>query len=173
MLIFTRLSAFVASALVLLGGAIISLGAVLLAPLGMWAWSAFLHRRHRPASRATSWLAAMASVAVGLLAVAGFALASLPPGGVHRMTQAMDSASVASAKTPPPAWLERMAPGAQARAASGSATPPSLRTPLLIWGGGVALLFLAAIVGSLGWVGGMLGGFAVTGRWPGAPVPTP
>jgi hypothetical protein len=173
MLTFTRVSAFVAGTVVLLAGAFISFGTALLAPLGMWTSSAFLRRRHRPATRATGWLTAMTSVAVGLLAVAAFALASLPAGGVHRMTQVVDSASAASAQAPPPAWMERLAPGTQARAASGSQTPASLRMPLLIWGGGVAILFMAAIVGSLGWLGGMLCGFAITGRWPGTPAMEP
>ena len=164
--VLVRVAAFVAGAFILLGAAVISLGTALLAPLGMWATGAYRRRRHDPATRPATWLAAMACVAIGLISLAFVALDGMPAGSMRHFQASVDSVSSANAKAPPPAWLERIAPGSSARAAQGSATPASLRTPLMIWSAGVGIIFMAALGGSIGWAGAMLCGFAIGGRWP-------
>lgn len=108
----------------------------------------------------------MASVVVGMLALMLFTWASLPTGSMEHFQYTADSVSAVNQKKPPPAWVERIAPGTSARAAQGPPTPKSLRTPLLIWGVGVGILFVAALGGSIAWAGAMLCGFAIRGRWP-------
>jgi hypothetical protein len=168
--ILVRLAAFVGGALVLLVAALISLGTALLAPLGMWATSAYRRRRHGSTTRPATWLAAMASVGIGLVGLMLVALGAMPAGSLQRFQVTADSVSSANAKAPPPAWVERIAPGSSARAAQGPQTPASLRTPLMIWSAGIGILFMAALGGSIGWAGAMLCGFAIRGRWPYGPV---
>lgn len=108
----------------------------------------------------------MTWVAAGMFALTLIMFDALPGGTMREIQHSADSASAASYKKPPPAWVERLAPGTTARAAQGSSTPASLQTPLLLWSVGVGLLLLAGVVGSIGWAGAMLCGFAITGRWP-------
>ena len=37
----------------------------------------------------------------------------------------------------------------------------------MAYGFGFVAIFMIAIFGTIGWIGGMLAGFAATGRWPG------
>jgi hypothetical protein len=165
-----RIAAFLAGAVVLLAAAFVSFGTALLAPIGMWALGAYRRRRDDATTRTATWTASIACVAVGLVALTLIAFDSLPSGSVHQIQHAADSVSAASEKRPPPAWVERVAPGTNARAAQQLKTPASLRTPLWIWGAGVTLILMAGIIGSLAWVGGMLCGFAILGRWPNGPA---
>lgn len=167
--VLVRVAAFVAGAFVLIGAALISLGTALLAPLGMWATSAYRRRHGGSVTRPATWLSAMACVAIGMLGLMLVAFGSMPSGSVRHFQATADSVSSARAKTPPPAWIERIAPGTSARAAQGSPTPAKLRVPMLIWGAGVGVLFMAALGGSIAWAGAMLCGFAIAGRWPYGP----
>jgi hypothetical protein len=165
-----RVGAFVAALILLLVGGLLSFGTVLLAPIGMWAYRVFLRRRRRPFTRFASWSAATATVLVLLVLSVGAFVAMMPAGSVKQILATSDSASAAAAsqKTAPPAWLEKIAPGTAAVSARQSPpTSPLLVKIFLIWGGGLGLILMAGFYGSLGWAGGMLGGLALRGHWPG------
>jgi hypothetical protein len=163
-----RVAACIGGLLLLFGGAVFSLGSVLFAPVGMGATAWVQRRRGHRMTRAGSWLAAVASVAI-VLAVAGGVLTLVIPTETWRQARlAADSASAASAKEPPPAWLERMAPGATQRAAQSAPMSPRVETAAMLLGGSIAVGLFAALFGSLGWVAGMLFGLAFSGHWPGS-----
>lgn len=161
-----RLAAILAGLVVLAAGAVVSLGAALLAPVGMLIAAVVLRRRGRVLGRAASWFVAAGSVAVVLLAFAGFVATRVPSGTWRQLRRAQDSATAAAAKQPPPAWIERIAP--QAAPASRAKPPAAVQTAAMAWVGGFATVFLASIYGSIGWGAGMLLGFGAAGRWPGA-----
>jgi hypothetical protein len=173
-----RIAAFFAAAVILSVGMALSFGTVLLAAIGMWVFAVLRRRAGRPATRTSSWLAANATAAVVIGCAALFVISRMPAGTTHKAIAAMDSASATAPKQPPPAWLERISPGATARA---SAPQPAfmrasgVRTAMMIWGLAMAVMFAALLYGTLGWVGGMFAGLAIDGHWPGSherlPVP--
>ena len=165
-----RVAAFVAGVLMLVGGTIVSLGMVLLAPIGMAVAGWVQRRRGDPMTRGGHWIAASAAIVVALvLAMAAF-LAFTPKGTMRNVVQAADSASVASAKEPPPAWLERLGPGLAVQQPG-----PGASRMFTIVGGLLGVSFmvglLSAVFGTLGWSAGMLLGLALSGRWPGSVIP--
>jgi hypothetical protein len=100
----------------------------------------------------------------------GLGLASMSGVTRGKFFVAFDSATVASKKTPPPAWMERIAPGADATSrAQQAALGPTITRGLAIWGaamGGIlALAIISSMIGTLGWAAGLLLAFAFTGRW--------
>ena len=164
-----RVFAFLAGALVLVIGSVFSLGAVLVAPIGMAIGAYVWRKRGRSLPTIGHWLAAMAAIVVMLASVAGLAAAVAPKGSWDRFRHAADSAQKVSASQPPPPmpdWLQRMAPNAQQRAAT---APPSDRavTFMLAAGAAMATVFFVGFFGSVGWLGGMLLGLGVKGHWPG------
>lgn len=167
-----RLAAILAGLLVLLGGTLVSFGTVLLAPLAMWVAAVVQRRRGRMLGRGAGWFVAAGSVV--LVGVGFFALgAALAPAGTwHQMRHASDSAATAARREPPPTWVQRIAPGA-ARQSASVPSSPAIQTAMIVWGGGVAALFMAALYGSIGWAAGMLLGFGAAGRWPGTRAVAP
>jgi hypothetical protein len=165
--VLARGAALLGGLLLLAGGAVVSLGMVVLAPLGMAVAGYVQRRRGNPMTRGEHWIAASASVMVAVMLALGAVLAVAPPGTVRNAMQAADSASVASAKEPPPAWLERLGPGLSMQQPSpGSSRMFAIVGGLL--GISFAVGFFSAAFGSLGWGAGMLLGLAVSGRWPGS-----
>jgi hypothetical protein len=147
-------------------------GGALLAPIGMAAAWAFLRRGGGRMSRGVSWFAAAIGVEIALLALIAFVAGSAPAGTLDKIQHAADSATANPA--PPPAWIERIAPGATARAAnrrvqfSGTAS-----TGLMIIGFGIGTGFVATVVGTLGWLATLPLAYAITGYWIGAQRPDP
>lgn len=143
-------------------------GLALLAPIGMIAARYIVRRQNSNLTLGTSWLGAASSVAVTLVTIVLFLVTQMPRGTFASIQRGTDSASVASAKVPPPAWLERIAPGTTARARA----KPASRTvthAFTIWtivvGGVFAYSVFAVVIGTAGWVPSLLLSFAFTGRW--------
>jgi hypothetical protein len=147
-------------------------GLALLAPIGMIAARYVARRQKSSLTLGTSWLGATGSVAVVFVAFILLVLAQMPngtfAGTFANIQRGSDSASVASAKAPPPAWLERIAPGSTARA---RAKPVSRKVShaFTVWsivvGGVFAYTLFAVVIGTAGWVPSLLLSFAFTGRW--------
>jgi hypothetical protein len=113
----------------------------------------------------------VSAATVAILFVAGAFASMLPTGSWHRISQAADSASVEAAKQPPPAWINRVAPGAADRSAMARYnTPASLRTFLTIWGLAMAVGMVGGAIGTIGWLASMLLVFYASGHWLRRPV---
>ena len=158
--------AVVAALLVLLIGSIFSLGTVLLAPVGMAIGAYLWRRRGRTLSATGHWLAAAIASTAVLIAYAGVFASAMSKDTWAKARQAADSAQKASANQAPPAWLQRLAPGAAQRAAQ-RPTSERAQTFGLAFGAAFVAMFLVGLFGTFGWLGGMLLGFGIGGRWPG------
>ncbi len=145
-------------------------GGVLLAPLGMAIAAWIARRRGRSTSKLTSWLAAIAAIWVVVVGALGVMALKAPPGSLSSIQHAADSIQTATPKRPPPAWLERIAPGSTARANAGQPMPigQNMAVPLVI-GALFSVGLLATFLGSLGWLATMPLAYAITGRWIGSP----
>jgi hypothetical protein len=165
--LIARIVAFLGGALVMLVGAPFSLGASLLAPIAMVIGSAVWRQRGRTLSMVGHWLAAVCGAAVVFLLFAGALTTLMPKGSWSKLTLIADSAQKASANQPPPAWLERIAPGAAAKRAAAKPTSERAQKVSLAFGAAFALFFFVGFYGSLAWAAGMLLGYGVNGRWPG------
>ncbi|MFL5617985.1 MAG: hypothetical protein ACJ79A_06255 [Gemmatimonadaceae bacterium] len=170
---FTRVAAFVAGAVVLLCGVVVSFGGVVLAPIGMAVVAYVQQRRGHPLTRGGHWIAACSSMAIAILIVGGALLSATPKGTVANVMHAADSSSAVAAKQPPPAWLERIAPGYRLQQARMEPSSRLIAVLAAIFGIGFAVTVFATLYGSLGWGAGMLLGLAVQGRWPGAAASSP
>lgn len=164
----TRVAAFVAGAIVLLGGIVVSLGGVVLALIGMAAAAYVQRRRAHPLTIGGHWIAAFSSMAIVILLATGALLSIAPKGTVANVMHAADSSSAVAAKQPPPAWLERLAPGYRVQQARMEPSSRLFAVLTAIFGIGFAVTTFATVYGTLGWGAGMLFGLAVQGRWPGA-----
>jgi hypothetical protein len=166
--LLARLAAFVAGAVLLVGGVVVSLGGILLAPIGMAVAAYVQRRRGHSLTRGGHWIAACSSMAIAILIAAGALLSMTPKGTVANVVHAADSSSAVAAKQPPPAWLERIAPGYRVQQARMEPSSRLIAVLSAIFGIGFAVTFFATVYGSLGWGAGMLLGLAAQGRWPGA-----
>ena len=160
---FSRITALVAGLAILGGAARVTLGIVLCAPLGIWVIRRFQRSRGRPFGAWASWISAISAVAIALLAIGGLVASQLPAGTWRHMRQAADSVSAQSAKQPPPAWLDRLAPGAAARAST--TRSPEFGVATMILGFWFLAGFLGLVIGTIGWAGSMLLVFSASGRW--------
>ncbi len=142
-------------------------GGVLIAPLGMTIASWFARRRGRQLSRSASWVAAVVAPGVVMLVLAGFAATQMPAGSWSKIQKVADSTKVH--RQPPPAWLERIAPGSTARA---NAQQVSLGPAATVWFALVGAMFgvgmVSGLVGTAGWLATMPLAYAITGRWIGS-----
>lgn len=162
-----RAAAFVAGAVVLLGGVVVSLGGVVLAPLGMAVAAYVQRRRGRALTRGGHWIAACSSMAIAVAIAAGALLGATPKGTLANVMHAADSSSAVAAKEPPPAWLDRLAPGYRVQQSRMAPSSRAFAVAAAIFGVGFALTFFATLYGTLGWGAGMLLGLAIRGSWPG------
>jgi len=164
-----RVFAFLGAFAVLVVGALFSLGAAFAAPIGMaigaWLW----RRRGKRLPAIGHWLAAMCGVVAATALYAGLVSAFVPSGTWKQIQHVTDSAQTASARTPPPAWLDRIAPGmAQQEAARRANQSERAQALGIAFGLGFTAIFFGLLFGTIGWAGGMLLAFSVNGRWPGA-----
>jgi hypothetical protein len=166
-----RIVAGVTGVAALLLAAAFTLGGALVAAIGVAVAAVIARRRGRHLSGASSWIAAVAAVMVVLIGVSGFSAASAPAGTLRQIRHTMDSSQ---ANPPPaPAWLDRIAPGATARAnARRSAASGNLESAFGVWALVVGTVFLigmvAGFVGTVGWLAALPLGYAITGRWIGS-----
>ena len=163
-----RLVAALGALIVLIGGAVFSLGAVFFAPLGMFIGAAIWRKRGRVLSMVGHWLAALLGVAVVIAGFAAVTAAFVPKGSFDQIKHTMDSATAAAATaqtgrgTKVDTFVLRGGRGA---------TSSRALTVGLAYGFGFAGIFMVAFFGTIGWIGGMLLGYTIKGRWPGsAPI---
>lgn len=164
-----RVFAFLAGVALLVVGALMSVGMVLVGAAGMGIASFAQRQRRARLSRWGGWIASIVSVAA-VCAIIAFVIAQMIPAKTWAQVKvAMDSASVESSKQPPPAWIDRMYPGMSERStARRAAFSPSTQSALMMAGFGMIGTFFVGTFGTLGWAAGMLLGFGARGRWPGA-----
>lgn len=165
-----RVLAAIAGVAMLLTVSVFSLGLALLAPIGMVVARAIARREKTPLTFFTSWLGAAFGVCAALIVVALVIFALLPGDTVASIVRTTDSVSTASSKQPPPAWLEKIAPGSTARA---RASQPTQNSPMIrtfkvvstVFGAVFVYSFLAMLIGTAGWVPSLLLTYAFSGRW--------
>jgi hypothetical protein len=160
-----RAAALIAGLAVLIGAAVVSLGVALIVPLGVWVGHRVQRSRGRPFGTLGSWISAVSAVLIALVLIAGVMVSRVPAGTWDRIRHAADSASVQAAKQPPPAWLDRIAPGATNYSMSRPNNVSAFNAFTLILGGGIALSIFGNVIGTLGWIGTMLLVFSGSGRW--------
>jgi len=162
-----RVAAFLAGALLLLCGLVVSLGSVLVALIAMAIAGRVHRRRGHPLTRGGHWVTASASMTAVVLVAGAAMMVASPRGTLRSVIQTADSASVSAGKEPPPEWLQRLGPGVRVQPA-GSTTWSRVGAILgAVWGIAFLVGLLSAVYGSLGWGAGMLLGLAFQGRWPG------
>lgn len=160
-----RVGAALGALIVLLGGAIFSLGVVFFAPLGMLIGAAIWRKRGRVLSMVGHWLAALIGAAAIVGAFAAFTAAVVPQGSWDQFKHTMDSANaVAVARTGRATPLD----SAASRAARKATSSPRGLAVMMAYGFGFAGILMILFFGTVGWIGGMLLGFAIKGRWPGS-----
>jgi Flp pilus assembly protein TadB len=166
-----RVAALIAGVGVFLIASLVTVGTVLAAPLGVFLIRRHQRRRSRRFDPWEMWFGAVTAVTIALVFV-GFALATrIPPGTLSQIQRAADSASVASAKQQPPAWLTRIAPEASRRAQANNAAMS--HSGMMLFGLAIGACMLGGFVGTIGWVGSILFVFYSTGRWFGVAPPVP
>ena len=166
-----RVFAFIGALLFLLLGAVFSLGAVLAAPLGMVVAGELRRGHGRGLSGGGRWLAASTGVAIVLLGWIALGMSLAPRGALDQIKRTADSTQTASARTPPPAWIDRMYPGMSQRAAQTPQPSERALTAMVAASAAFGFAFAVAFFGTVGWAGGMFLGLAVRGRWPGTVAP--
>jgi len=167
----SRVAAFIVALCILIGGAIFSLGTVLFAPLGMAVATRLWRRRGRALPMVGHWLAAVISVSALLVILASVGAGLVPKSTWEQFGQTMDSASVAAQRQAVGRGIARATPSDTAKKSSSRlprATSLTLTTITMSFGAAFVIIIFGAIFGSLGWAAGMLFGFAMKGRWPGA-----
>jgi 4-amino-4-deoxy-L-arabinose transferase-like glycosyltransferase len=165
-----RVAGALGALIVLLGGALFSLGVVFFAPLGMLIGAAIWRKRGRVLSMVGHWLAALIGVAIVVAGFAAVTSAFVPKGSFDQMRHTMDSATaVAAAQRAARGTPADSAAAVAARRASGSSRGMAV---MLAYGFGFVGILMVLFFGTVGWIGGMLLGFANKGRWPGY-VPQP
>jgi hypothetical protein len=169
-----RVAAFIVALCVLIGAAIFSLGTVLFAPLGMAIATYVWHRRGRALTMVGHWLAAVFSVGALLLILAAVGAGLVPKSTWEQFGHTMDSTTAAAQRQAAVGrGIARTTPSDTSKVTSRVPRATSLTTTIMMSFAAafVAILF-GAIFGSIGWAAGMLFGFAVKGRWPGAVAST-
>jgi hypothetical protein len=159
-----RIVAALGAIIVLLGGALFSLGGVFFAPLGMVIAAAIWRKRGRVLSMVGHWLAALIGVAVVIAAFGAVTAAFVPKGSLDEIRRSMDSATTAAAVQ---SGRATPADSAALRAARRATSSSRGMAVMLAYGFGFAGILMVAFFGTIGWIGGMLLGYAINGRWPG------
>jgi hypothetical protein len=157
------LAALVAASMFTMGGAFV-------ATVGMLVASAVATRRKRPLTRRATWIGAVMATGVAILVVTAVTVSAMPAGSLAQLRRGIDSSSAAGRNTPPPAWLDRIAPEAAARSrAQQVRLGPTFSRAVELWtaamGTVLLVVFFSVIIGTLGWGAGLLLAFAFTGRW--------
>jgi hypothetical protein len=157
-----RIAAGVAGIVVLLLGALISLGGALIGALGVLFASLVAKRRRLPLSRLMAWVGAVATTAVAILIAGSVFFTTMPEGTFAEFMSTVDS--VQKAQAPPPGVSQESADSLRIALQEDRAVQTGMVIGGVI-GGYIALMFLSAFYGSIGWVGALLLVFAFTGRW--------
>lgn len=158
-----RIVAALGAILILLGGATVSFATILLAPIGMLIAAAIWRQRGKSLPVVGHWVACVCMAAVIVFGLSGITAAFIPSSSWTDVQKIADSVSRATNQPPARTPAESAGRAAARRAMS---SPKAMRVGLA-YGLGFAAIFMALIFGTIGWVGGMLAGFAAQGRWPG------
>lgn len=152
------------------------LGVPVVAAIGLGVAALLLRRRGRVLTRGYAWLLASGVAAITIGAVFAGALLSLPAAQRAQIFSA-SNAQARKDVSPAPEWLERIAP--QGSSGNPAADRLAQSKPFQVYfslvGGGLALLLMGAVAGSLTWVAATLFSYAIAGRWlpPGEKRPLP
>jgi hypothetical protein len=166
-----RIIAGLAGVMVLVLGAMISVGGALVGALGVWFAALVAKRRGRQLTRLMTWIGAISTTAVAILIAGGVLFANMPEGTFDEIRATIDS--VQKAQAPPPGVAQDATDSARVAFNQGPASGAVLLIGGLI-GGWFALMIFASIYGSIGWLGALLLVFALTGSWLGRrPTPSP
>lgn len=166
-----RILAFLAGAAILALTALVSMGSVLVAPIGMWLSRVFQRARARSYTRTTSWIGAVVACALLFIGLLGYGVTRLPDGYVEQVQQQTTK------RQQEPTTIERIfqrgTPRSPASAAMEKKTQEVARSRAFIWwvtivGGMMSAGMAALLVGSVGWVGTSLMLFGLTGHAPGS-----
>ena len=161
--VVARTAAGLAGVVALLIAALFTVGTAFAAPIGVALAAWMMRRRGRALSLARSWMAAAAASTAAVALGFGLLFASLPSG---TFTSAIAEAQKAE-QPPPPAWLERIAPGSTrpnpATERIVKSAPFTLYAGMM--GGVLAVVLIGSIAGSAGWGATLLLGYAGKGRW--------
>ncbi len=164
-----RVVAGIGGTIALLGAALVTFGAVLLAPLGMWIADRVTRRRLGTLTLASSWFGAVVTVTVVLALVGVVAFARSPVINSPATRHIVDSVRTAERQKPPPAWMERIAPGSTSRRNMAIEEKlnesPAFMNVMTVVGGLLLVEFIAVIVGTFGWGAGLLLAYAARGTW--------
>lgn len=165
-----RVFSAIAGAVILLLIGSITIWLTLGALVGMAIAIRVQRARRGRATRRMSWLGAMAAAAVTLTAMMAFALSKAPPGTIGRLRDSLRTARDTT-PVPLPPWLERIAGGEERVRASREMAKQLEKSPVLLWWvAAVSITVTSALfgllVGSVAWVGAMLGARGLAGRWP-------
>jgi hypothetical protein len=160
-----RLFSGLGGVLILVGGALFTLGTTLAAPVGIFVAGRLARRKGQPLSPVASWVGASTASSVAFVIVVGIGLMLLPPGTLREIRSA-SAATQAEAPPRPPEWVTRMFPQAAQRPDPVTERVMNSRIVTLYFGlvgAGVACLIWGTIAGSVGWLGVQLLVFAIRG----------
>jgi hypothetical protein len=165
-----RILAFLAGVAILALTALVSMGSVLVAPIGMWLSRIVQRARARSYTRVTSWIGAVIACAVVFLLVLGYGFTRLPDGYVdmvQRQTAARQRDTTAVERI-----FQRATPRTPASATVEKKSQELAHSRAFIWwvtivGGVMSCGIAALLMGSVGWAGTSLMLYGLTGRAPG------
>jgi hypothetical protein len=166
--IVLRVLSGVGGVVILLTSALLTLGASLAAPIGVFVAHRRARRSARPLTRTASWISAMIAsttlLVVGLFVVAVF----IPPDAWREMQKGMAEAQAAQDTVPAPEWVKKTFPRT---AQSDSLSKQVAESPgffLLAFAVGVLFtcLFFGAVGGTVGWVASEFLRYAFWGSTP-------
>ncbi|MDB4914911.1 MAG: hypothetical protein JWM95_2555 [Gemmatimonadetes bacterium] len=153
----------------LLLGAVISFGGVLLAPLAMWIAATVLRRKGKKLEKWPAWFVACGVICVLTLSISAAAWQRTSGASIDQIHHNMDSLAAVRRTNPRPSWQDRLSPpGAQERADVMTRRMGQSRTAMtgmLLVGGILVAEFYAVFVGTLGWGGALLLHYSLKGRW--------
>lgn len=167
----SRTLSFLAGAALLALTALVSMGSVLVAPIGMWLARVVQRARGRSNTRATSWMGAVLACALVFGGALTWAFVRLPDGFVEQVQQKTSERQ--REPTVIERVVERATPRSPAQAAMEKKTQELAHSKAFIWwvtivGGVMSAGMAALLIGSVGWAGTALMFFGVTGRAPGS-----
>lgn len=160
-----RFAAGVAGFAVILIGALFSIGAVLVAALGVWAAAIIGNVRHRPIVRHMAWVAAFVTAAAYSVLGSALLFRVLPEGALARVQAVADSTQAAQPQPKLPGWVERLGGSAARNAAASTKPNDAVMLGAMVFGVVFAVAIIATLFGTCGWGGAMLLTLAFAGRW--------
>ncbi|HEU4585584.1 MAG TPA: hypothetical protein VFR95_07525 [Gemmatimonadaceae bacterium] len=166
-----RILAFLAGVAILALTALVSMGSILVAPIGMWLARIIQRARARSHTRATGWLGAVVACALVFLIILGYGFTHLPEGYVDMVQQ--QTAERQKDPTTVERIFQRATPRSPASAVVEKKSQEMAQSRAFIWwativGGVISAGMAGLLMGSVGWAGTSLMLYGLTGRAPGS-----